>query len=126
MVMLKHLQEPVPSVLDERNDLPASIDRVIARAMAKVPANRYQNLAELIEDLTIASGTAQFAPLPVQPTTGATPASDDQNELTVVRARHEPPPPAPVTPRRAPVTVPIQGATPPPMGPAAAVGAPAS
>lgn len=128
MVMMKHLQEPVPSVLDERKDLPASVGRVIARAMAKLPANRYQNLAEMVEDLTIASGTAQFAPVPVQPTvnTGATSAaaSDDQDELTVVRARQEPPPPAPVTPRRAPVTVPIQGAT--PVAPAAAVAAPAS
>jgi serine/threonine-protein kinase len=119
MVMLKHLQEPVPSVLDERNDLPASIDRVIARAMAKVPANRYQNVAELIEDLTIASGTAQFAPVPVQPlvNTGAPPIVDEPDEVTVVRPRQElPPPPVPVTPRRAPVTVPIQGsATPAPM-----------
>ena len=123
MVMLKHLQEPVPSVLDERNDLPASIDRVIARAMAKVPANRYQNVAELIEDLTIASGTAQFAPVPVQPlvNTGAPPIVDEPDEVTVVRPRQElPPPPVPVTPRRAPVTVPIQGsATPAPMAAAA-------
>ena len=131
MVMLKHLQEPVPSVLDERKDLPASMGRVIARALAKLPANRYQNIAELIEDLTIASGTAQFAPVPVQPVvnTGSTPAaSDDRDEVTVVRARQEPlPPPPVVTPRRAPVTVPIQGSTtPPPMGPAAAVAAPVS
>jgi serine/threonine-protein kinase len=129
MVMMKHLQEPVPSVLDERKDLPASIGRVIARAMAKLPANRYQNVAELIEDLTIASGTAQFAPVPVQPivNTGATPANDDRDEVTVVRTRPEPPPPPAVTPRRAPVTVPIQGAmTPPPLGPAGAAAAPAS
>jgi len=121
MVMMKHLQEPVPSVLDERKDLPASIGRVIARAMAKLPANRYQNVAELVEDLTIASGTAQFAPVPGQPVinTGSTPAvtSDDRDEITVVRARQEAPPA--ITPRRAPVTVPIQG-TPPPMAPAVA------
>jgi len=121
MVMMKHLQEPVPSVLDERKDLPASIGRVIARAMAKLPANRYQNVAELVEDLTIASGTAQFAPVPGQPVinTGSTPAvtSDDRDEITVVRARQEAPPA--MTPRRAPVTVPIQG-TPPPMAPAVA------
>src|SRR4026207_181986 len=56
MVMMKHLQEPVPSVLEEREDVPASVARVVARAMAKVRDNRYQNVAELIEDLTIASG----------------------------------------------------------------------
>jgi serine/threonine-protein kinase len=122
MVMMKHLQEPVPSVLDERKDLPASIGRVIARAMAKLPANRYQSIAEFVEDLTIASGTAQFAPVPAQPAvnTGPNPAvaSDDRDEVTVVRTRQEPPPPAAVTPRRAPVTIPVQGSTMPP--PAAA------
>ena len=128
MVMMKHLQEPVPSVLDERKDLPASIGRVIARAMAKLPANRYQNVAELIDDLMIASGTAQFAPVPAV-NAGSTPAvaSDDRDEITVVRSRQEALPPPLVTPRRAPVTVPIQGpATPPPLAPAAAVAAPSS
>jgi serine/threonine-protein kinase len=128
MVMMKHLQEPVPSVLDERKDLPASVGRVIARAMAKLPSNRYQSVAELVEDLTIASGTAQFAPVPVQPadTTAQTPAvTDDNDEVTVVRTRQEVPP-APVAPppRRAPVTVPVQGPAMPP--PVAAGPAPAS
>ena len=125
MVMMKHLQEPVPSVLDERKDLPASVGRVIARAMAKLPSNRYQDVAELVEDLTIASGQAQFAPVPAQPaeTTVQTPAVADENdEVTVVRTRQEPlpPPVARVAPRRAPVTVPVQGGTMPPAGPAAA------
>src|ERR1041385_7323248 len=70
MVMMKHLQEPVPSVLEERSDLPSSVARVVARAMAKVPGNRYQNVAELIEDLTIASGMTihrLWAPGPAPP-----------------------------------------------------------
>ncbi|HKS10581.1 MAG TPA: protein kinase [Pyrinomonadaceae bacterium] len=113
MVMMKHLQEPVPSVLEERSDLPASIGRVIARAMAKLPANRYQTIAELIEDLTIASGNAQFAPVPAPapPVSANVPVSEDADEVTVVRARQEPlPPPQPVQ-RRSPVTVPVQGPT---------------
>ena len=119
MVMMKHLQEPVPSVLDERSDLPPTIGRVIARAMAKLPANRYQTVAELVEDLTIASGTAQFAPVPSQTAAkmAAPPAvSDDADEVTVVRPRQEPPPaPVPVQ-RRAPVTIPVGGPAVPPQG----------
>jgi len=109
MVMMKHLQEPVPSVLEERPDLPPSIGKVIARAMAKLPANRYQNVAELIEDLTIASGTAQFAPVPagIPPVSASALVNDDPDEVTMVRTRQEPLPPP--MQRRAPVTVPVGG-----------------
>ena len=117
IVMMKHLQEPVPSVLEERTDVPPPIARVVARAMAKVPGNRYQNVADLIEDLTIASG--MIVPVPVAPvdkpaTSG--PLADDQDEVTVVRKREEvqrQPPAAAQTARRAPVMVPVQPVAPP-------------
>lgn len=112
MVMMKHLQEPVPSVLDERSDLPPAVARVVARAMAKVRDNRYQNVAELIEDLVIASGMTIQRTAPV--TVASTP-SYEPDEVTVVRTREEPPP-AP-TSRRAPVTVPVPGAMPAPQAP---------
>lgn len=107
MVMLKHLQDPVPSVRDERNDIPPSIDKVISRALAKVPDNRYQSITDLLEDLTIAAG------VPLRTSSGnfepaAAPrvnAPDDADEVTVVRPRQEVPPPPPVY--RAPLTVPI-------------------
>ncbi len=115
IVMMKHLQDPVPSVLEERPDVPPPVGRVIARAMAKVPDNRYQNVAELIEDLTIASGMIVPVPVP-QPGKSAagrstTSGRDADDEVTVVRPREEYPAAAPmpsVVPRRAPVTVPVQ------------------
>src|ERR671918_393910 len=33
IVMMKHLQEPVPSILEERSDVPPSVARVVTRAM---------------------------------------------------------------------------------------------
>src|SRR5215213_1150319 len=107
IVMMKHLQDPVPSVLEERNDVPASVARVVTRAMAKVRDNRYQTVADLVEDLTIASGMTvnRAAPLKTQP-----PVTTDQDEVTVMRAREELPP----APRRAPVTVPITAPMPAP------------
>ena len=140
IVMMKHLQEPVPSVLEERNDVPPPVGRVVARAMAKVPDNRYQNIAELIEDLTIAAG--MIVPVPVAPTAAATTSgtvaaarSEDADEVTVVRPREQYPAsgqhPAQVQvqgqypaggqqypggPRRAPVTVPVQPAAAPAAG----------
>ncbi|HET6978035.1 MAG TPA: protein kinase [Pyrinomonadaceae bacterium] len=116
MVMMKHLQEPVPSVLEERSDVPASVARVVARAMAKVRDNRYQTVAELIEDLTIASGMTihRLGPVGVTNSGQNVPVQDD--EVTMVRPREEaayvPPPPAQ---RREPVRVPVSGPMPPPQ-----------
>ena len=122
IVMMKHLQDPVPSVLEERNDVPPPIGRVVARAMAKVPSNRYQTVAELVEDLTIASG--MIVPVPMASatnnassagsSTNLSATSDDADEVTVVRVREE----ASVAEqhrsgqRRAPVMVPVQSAAP--------------
>jgi serine/threonine-protein kinase len=118
IVMMKHLQDPVPSVLEERPDVPPPVGRVIARAMAKVPSNRYQNLPELIEDLTIASGMIVPVPVPQprtstsdQPAGASTGGQDADDEVTVVRPREEYPAAAPmpsVVPRRTPVTVPVR------------------
>ncbi|HKE59753.1 MAG TPA: protein kinase [Pyrinomonadaceae bacterium] len=92
MVMLKHLQEPVPSVLDERQDLPAPVARVVSRAMAKVPDNRYQTVSELLEDLTLAAGMTVNVPVVIPTSVGASPTavSGDVDEVTVVRPRAEP------------------------------------
>jgi hypothetical protein len=81
--------------------------------MAKVRDNRYQTVAELIEDLTIAAGMTIHRIGPVITTTAEQPPPDP-DEVTVVRAREEPQYVAPVVPRRAPVTVSVSGAMPPP------------
>ncbi len=49
-VLLAHLTEPPPTVSDRHPDLPASIDAVIARGMAKDPDARYPSAGELIVD----------------------------------------------------------------------------
>jgi serine/threonine-protein kinase len=110
IVMMKHLQEAVPSVLEERPDLPPAVGRVVARAMAKLPTNRYQTISELLEDLTIAAGMSVLklnAPTPMK-----APVADDPDEITVVRPRVEPRP----SPQRAPLNVPI-APSPPPVQP---------
>jgi eukaryotic-like serine/threonine-protein kinase len=116
IVMMKHLQEPVPSVLEERSDVPASVARVVARAMAKVRDNRYQTVAELVEDLTIAAGMTIHRIGPVTPvnTSETLVRTEEPDEVTVVRARQEPLPVVQVAPRRAPVTVSVSGSMPPP------------
>jgi eukaryotic-like serine/threonine-protein kinase len=99
-IMMKHLQEPVPSVLVERSDLASAVGRVISRAMAKNPDDRYQTIAELVEDLTIAAGIEAGATTPVPTSSAAanrivvptrtsilTENDEGEDEVTVVRHR---------------------------------------
>src|SRR5438128_1460776 len=46
-VLLKHLQDPAPSVLIARPDLPAAVDDVVKRVLEKDAANRYDSAGEL-------------------------------------------------------------------------------
>ena len=109
-VMLKHLQEPVPSVLAERADVPPSVDAVVMRALAKQREERQQSAGELAEALATAAQDEvpeSAAGLPVAPArntgehgvvntdrivvpTGPvaprTTANEDYDEATVVRA----------------------------------------
>ena len=104
-IMLKHLQHPVPSVLDERPDLPPAVDKVIQKAMQKRPENRYASICELVEDLTIAAGielkTPSYPEMKPPVASGSPPVElDDADEETLVRRRHttpmEPPPLPPI------------------------------
>jgi serine/threonine-protein kinase len=93
-IMMKHLQQPPPSVLDERSDVPAAVGRVVSRAMEKVPANRYKTVGELVEDFTIAAGM-EIAATPSGHNTRVVVATesapreltDERDEETLVRRR---------------------------------------
>jgi eukaryotic-like serine/threonine-protein kinase len=46
-VAMRHVRDPVPSAKELRPDVPANVDAVVARAMAKRPQDRYGSMAEL-------------------------------------------------------------------------------
>ena len=120
-IMMKHLQEPPPSILEERKDLPAAVGRVIARSLAKRPEERYQKAGELYDELSAAAAEASnpstdaVSPAVstarvVVPTGQNEPArttfGERDDEATVVSANHArprtgelPPPGAPVQER---------------------------
>ena len=83
-IMMKHLQEPPPSILEERKDLPAGVGRVIARALAKRPEDRYQKAGELYEAL---SAAATEEPTP---STSAVPTAVDTGRIIVPTGANEP------------------------------------
>jgi serine/threonine-protein kinase len=92
-IMMKHLQQPPPSVLDERSDVPAAVGTVVSRAMEKLPENRYKNVAELIEDFTIAAGmepapmSGQHSRVVVPTVSASHQPPDEGDEETLVRRR---------------------------------------
>ena len=50
-IALKHLKEPLPSIRDEIEDLPQSVENIILKSAAKNPKNRYNDAREMYEDL---------------------------------------------------------------------------
>lgn len=50
-VILKHLNSPIPSILDRNPNCPEPVEHVVNRLMAKDPDDRYQNADDLIRDL---------------------------------------------------------------------------
>ncbi|HWS90823.1 MAG TPA: protein kinase [Pyrinomonadaceae bacterium] len=60
-IMMKHIQEPPPSVLEDRPDLPEEVGRVVARALAKRPEERFQKATELSAALAEAAAAAPAA-----------------------------------------------------------------
>ena len=54
-----HLEEPAPRASERRDRLPPALDAVLARAMAKEPAERYGSCAELVDEVRAALGLAE-------------------------------------------------------------------
>ncbi|HEV3468744.1 MAG TPA: protein kinase [Pyrinomonadaceae bacterium] len=82
-IMMKHIQEPPPSILEERPDLPAGVGRVVARALAKRPEDRFQRATELPEALALAAEEPAA--------TAAAAAVADTDRIVVPTSPNEPP-----------------------------------
>jgi serine/threonine protein kinase len=74
-VLLAHLSEPPPSLVARRPGLPAAADRVLARALAKVPEKRYPTCAEFADALREALGLTSYASFGPAPDRAAPPAT---------------------------------------------------
>ena len=70
-ILYGHLEQPPPSVTAHRPELPAAIDQVVAKAMAKRPEDRYESAAELARAARLAlepgAATEQVPSAPATP-----------------------------------------------------------
>jgi serine/threonine protein kinase len=55
-VVIKHINESLPMPRQANPEVPESVERVILKAMAKNPDDRYQHVGEMLNDLKRASG----------------------------------------------------------------------
>ena len=67
-----HVNAAPPSLLPVRSDLPLAFDRIVRRAMAKSPAERYASAGELAEAVLAAEEWSR-------PARGETPATDSED-----------------------------------------------
>ncbi len=79
-VALRHINEPLPSLREERPDVSPRLEAAVDRALAKDPARRFSSMAALAEELR-----ACLAELDGDTRPPAPPPQDDA-ALTVVRA----------------------------------------
>jgi len=85
-IMMKHIQEPPPSIHEERPELPAEVGRVVARALAKNPGERFQRAGELSDAFALAaSGVSQATANAVAG------AGVETDRITVPTSPNEPP-----------------------------------
>lgn len=66
-IILKHVQAPVPNILETRPDLPQMIDEIIRKAMAKNKEDRYGSVAEMANALVAVVREQPTAVAPVPP-----------------------------------------------------------
>ncbi|MBO4458187.1 MAG: Stk1 family PASTA domain-containing Ser/Thr kinase [Butyrivibrio sp.] len=50
-IAIKHIQEILPTPADYNDDVPISVEKIVLKCCQKSPDRRYQNAAELIQDL---------------------------------------------------------------------------
>ncbi|RLC83861.1 MAG: serine/threonine-protein kinase, partial [Chloroflexi bacterium] len=60
-VVIKHITEPLPLPRSIRPDLPEEVERVILKALAKDPADRFQTAGEMVRALDAAVRAAEAA-----------------------------------------------------------------
>lgn len=99
-LLVMHLTSPIPNILETRPDLPAALQGVIEKAMAKERGERYATAGELAAALGAAiDGTATAVPTEPPPaaTTEPEPKRAETAEPSVPETKIEPTPPVQTT-----------------------------
>lgn len=117
-VVVKHIIEPLPLPRSKNSDLPEAVERVILKALAKKPEDRYQRVVDLSNALMKAC-EPKAAPTIIQETLAKEKIIKERKEVVEreIALEKEPhsAPPEPL-PERVPQPPPISTELPPPSG----------
>ena len=92
-VLWAHMYDPPPAVHASRRDLPAAVDGVLARALAKNPERRYRTCGEFTDALRGALGLPAYAGTRPSVTGGGPAAVNDARQETSAGPGSAPPTP---------------------------------
>ncbi len=110
-VMMKHVMDPVPAILEKRPDLPRDTEEVIHKALAKQRDDRFSSATDLSQALSKATQKIPRPDLSILETTA------EKDETMVAQAAPPTPPPAEVAEKRTVFEPPPPVAAPPPPPP---------
>ncbi|MEO8393227.1 MAG: protein kinase [Chloroflexota bacterium] len=108
-IVMKHINDPVPSIIDFNPTLPAALDEVFSVALAKNPDARYQTASDLVEAVAQSSVPTNARPKVLQKaarenvTEIRLKQAEKQNQLDQTMAMFEQQRRAPPTPAPRPV-----------------------
>ena len=121
-VLLAHLEAAPPRLTDERPDLPAAIDGIVARALAKAKEDRFGSCRELVAAARQALASAPAPPPAPAPSSHRAGRLDPPGPPGHRGARLDPPGPPAAGDKTVAVPLPVASAAPsapvPPSGPA--------
>jgi serine/threonine protein kinase/WD40 repeat protein len=109
-LLYAHLSAPPPSLVSLRPDLPAAVDQVVAKAMAKTAEKRYESCGDFADALREALGLASYhrrssATAPPHPSPSAT-SPDELADVTIDSLPGSRPPGTAETPEDGPAESP--------------------
>ena len=87
IIMMKQVQDEPPPISEFRPDLPVVVEKIISRALAKRPEDRFQSAGEMSKALAEAFAALVVAAPATMPNSPVVAAADDLDEETIVAPR---------------------------------------